>query len=131
MFEDRSPKSPFAAIATWAIAVMLSAVVVFFLNVETFVETMTQPTGIVILLIGVVVGAAQDAGVLTNERLREAASDRRVAFVIIVVAILIGAVAGRIFSDDIVIYIGILTIGAVYASAVVRTGFVVRGSELS
>jgi len=31
MFEDRSPKSPLAAVATWTIAVMFSAVVVFFL----------------------------------------------------------------------------------------------------
>jgi|AntDeeMetagen134_2_1112570.scaffolds.fasta_scaffold00567_16 hypothetical protein len=87
---------------------------------------MTQPTGIVILLIEVIAGAAQDAGVLTNQRLREAASDRRIVFVIMIVAILIGAVAGRVFADD-VIYIGIFTIGAVYASAVVRTVFVVRG----
>jgi Ca2+/Na+ antiporter len=83
------------------------------------------------VLVGIVAGAAQDAGVLTNERLREAASNRRIVFVMLLILILIGAVAGLVFAENVITYLEIVIIGFVYAAAVVRTVFVIRGSESS
>ena len=131
MFENKSADSPLAAVASWLIAVGLSALVVYFLTLETLIETMIQPTGIALLLVGIVAGAAQDAGVLTNERLREAASNYRLVFPILIIVIIIGAMAGLTFSDSAIVYLEIAVIGFVYAAAVVRTVFIVRGSELS
>ena len=130
MSVNTSAESPLAAVASWLVAIGISALVVYYLTLDTFIEALVRPIGIVLLLVGIVAGAAQDAGVLTNDRFREAMSNRRLVFPMLVIMGIIGVSAGLLFSDSIIIYLEIAVIGFVYAAAVVRTVFVVSGAEL-
>ena len=130
MFENKSADSPLAAVASWLIALGLSALVVYYIPLDSFIEALVRPIGIVFLLVGIVVGAAQDAGVLTNNRFRNIMSNRVLVFLMLVIMVIVGLSAGTLFSDSIIIYVEIGVIGFVYASAVVRTVFIVSGAEL-
>jgi hypothetical protein len=130
MLENKSADSPLAAVALWLVAVGISALVVYNFTLDTFIEALFRPIGMVLLLVGIVAGAAQNAGVLTNDRFREVMSNRRFVFPMLVVMGIIGVSAGLLFSDSIIIYVEIVVIGFVYAAAVVRTVFVVSGAEL-
>ena len=131
MLENRSADSPLAAIASWLVAIGVSALVVYYLSLDSFIEALFRPIGIVLLLVGIVAGAAQDVSVFTNERFRKAMSNHRLVFPMLLILVIIGFSAGMLFSDSIIIYLELVVIGFVYAAAVVRTVFVVNGVELS
>ena len=121
MFEGQSPESPLAAVTNWLIAFGLSGLVLFYLPVEPLIEAATRPLGIFTLLLGIVIGGAQDAATLMNQQIREVASNRRVVFVVIFVGVLVGLIAGVIFAENAIIYLEVACLGFVYSAAVVRT----------